>query len=297
MYQCHRKSWPILLVMLVISLWAGVLAAQPNFPKLTGRVVDNAGLLTSSERQSLTEKLARHEQATTNQVVVVTVNSLDGYEIADYGYQLGRFWKIGQADKNNGVILLVAPNQRKVRIEVGYGLEGDLPDALAKQIIDFEIIPQFKKKQFGKGIIAGTEAILGAIKGTYNIATVKKKQKAKVGYDQYFILIVVALVIGGILDLFMRSSFASGLVFFVSVAGGTIIGNSLGAGLIVGVIALVLHLFNGASGRGGGGGFGGYGGGYGGGYRRSGGFGGGGFGGGFSGGGGSFGGGGASGGW
>jgi uncharacterized protein len=293
MYQWCRKSRPTLLVTLAISLWAGVLAAQPNFPELTGRVVDNAGLLTSSERQSLTEKLARYEQATTNQVVVVTVNTLDGYEIADYGYQLGRHWKIGQADKNNGVILLVAPSQRKVRIEVGYGLEGDLPDALAKQIIDYEIIPQFKQKQFGKGIIAGTEAILGALKGTVTTATVKKIQKAKPNYSHYFILIVVALVIGGILDLFMRRSFASGLVFFVSVAGGTIIGNSLGAGLIVGVIALVLHLFNSASGRGGGGGYGGYGGG----YRRNGGFGGGGFGGGFSGGGGSFGGGGASGGW
>lgn len=293
MYQWFRKSRPILLVMLGISLWAGVLAAQPNFPKLTGRVVDNAGLLTSSERQSLTEKLARHEQATTNQVVVVTVDSLDGYEIADYGYQLGRYWKIGQADKNNGVILLVAPNQRKVRIEVGYGLEGDLPDALAKQIVDFEIIPQFKKKHFGKGIIAGTEAILGVLKGTYTASTIKEKHKAKPGFDYYFILIVVALVIGGILDSFMRSSFASGLVFFGSVAGGSIIGNSLGAGLITGIIALVLHLFNSASGRGGGGGFGGYGGG----YRHSGGFGGGGFGGGFSGGGGSFGGGGASGGW
>ena len=108
-----------------------------------------------------------HERATTNQVVVATVASLQGYEIADFGVRLGRAWKIGQGDRNNGTILLVAPNERQVRIEVGYGLEGSLPDALAFQIIQVEILPRFQAGDTDGGVLAGARAILSAIEGSY----------------------------------------------------------------------------------------------------------------------------------
>lgn len=131
-----------------------------RFPELTGRVVDEAGLLSASERQSLDATLQKFEQATGNQVVVVTLRSLQGVPIEDYGYQLGRAWGIGRAGKNDGVLLIVAPKERKVRIEVGYGLEGALTDAQSRLIIEQFILPAFRSGQYGPGIVAGTGAIL-----------------------------------------------------------------------------------------------------------------------------------------
>jgi uncharacterized protein len=149
----------------ILALVASVVWAALTFPALTGRVVDEAGLLTSAERQSLTDMLAAYEQKTTNQVVVVTLKSLQGTSIEDYGYQLGRHWEIGQKGKDNGALLIVAPNERKVRIEVGYGLEGELTDAASKLIIENIIVPAFKSGQFGPGIVAGTGAILKVLSG------------------------------------------------------------------------------------------------------------------------------------
>jgi len=119
-----------------------------DFPALTGRVVDNANLLSAQQESRLTQQLASHEEATSNQVVVVTLPSLQGTSIDDFGYQLGRHWGIGQAGRDNGVLLIVAPNERKVRIEVGYGLEGDLPDAIARAIIDQNILPAFRRNDY-----------------------------------------------------------------------------------------------------------------------------------------------------
>ncbi len=104
----------------------GTLAQEITFPSLTGRVVDEAGLLDAAKRAEIEAKLAALEAKTTDQFVVVTLRSLQGRTIEEYGYRLGRSWAIGQKDKNNGVLLIVAPNERKVRIEVGYGLEGTL---------------------------------------------------------------------------------------------------------------------------------------------------------------------------
>jgi len=158
----RRIFWP---VAATLALVASVVWAALTFPALTGRVVDDAGLLTPAERQSLTDMLAAYEQKTTNQVVVVTLKSLQGTSIEDYGYQLGRHWGIGQKGKDNGALLIVAPNERKVRIEVGYGLEGDLTDAASKLIIENIIVPAFKSGQFGPGIVAGTGAILKVLSG------------------------------------------------------------------------------------------------------------------------------------
>jgi uncharacterized protein len=156
----------LFFVVALLSFVAPLLAA-PQFPPLSGRVIDQANILSPSTESKLTDLLAAHESKTTNQVVVVTLASLQGYDIADYGVQLGRAWKLGQADRNNGAILIVAPRERLVRIEVGYGLEGDLPDARAAAIIHQEIIPRFRAGDMEGGVVQGTLAILGAIEGTY----------------------------------------------------------------------------------------------------------------------------------
>jgi uncharacterized membrane protein YgcG len=117
-------------------------------PTLTGRVVDEANLIDNSTRLSLTTKLAYLETKTTDQLVVVTLNSLQGTSIEDFGLRLGRYWQIGQKNKNNGVLLVVAPNERKVRIEVGYGLESTLTNGIADHIIANKIIPRFQTGDF-----------------------------------------------------------------------------------------------------------------------------------------------------
>jgi uncharacterized protein len=151
----------------VMLLWMATAWAAPQFPPLTGRVIDQANILSPSTRTKLTDLLAEHERKTSNQVVVLTLASLQGYDIADYGVQLGRAWKLGQAGRDNGVILIVAPKERLVRIEVGYGLEGALPDARAAAIIHQEIIPRFRAGDMEGGVVQGTLAILGSIEGTY----------------------------------------------------------------------------------------------------------------------------------
>jgi uncharacterized protein len=156
-----------ILLLVAALLLAAPLLAAPQFPPLSGRVVDQANILSPSTESKLTDLLAEHERKTSNQVVVVTLASLQGYDIADYGVQLGRAWKLGQADRNNGAILIVAPKERLVRIEVGYGLEGPLPDAKASAIIFQEIIPRFRAGDMEGGVVQGTLAILGAIEGTY----------------------------------------------------------------------------------------------------------------------------------
>ncbi len=163
---CPQKAALFLLAVGFLALGQWVLAA-PQFPNLTGRVVDNAELLSTSEHERLTRILAEHESQTTNQVVVVTLESLQGFVIEDFGYQLGRHWGIGQEGKDNGVLLVIAPNERKVRIEVGYGLEGTLTDALSRDIIETRILPAFKKGDYEAGIGRGMDSILAALRGTY----------------------------------------------------------------------------------------------------------------------------------
>lgn len=146
-------------------LVAGAVLAAPQFPSLTGRVVDQAHTLPPAATQTLTQNLAAFEQKTGHQLVVVTVSSLQGVEIEDYGYQLGRHWGIGHRGKDDGVLLIVAPNERRVRIEVGYGLEGTLTDALSNQIIQTVILPEFKRGDMPTGIVNGARAIIGVLGG------------------------------------------------------------------------------------------------------------------------------------
>lgn len=253
-------------------LLAFVLLAFPataqDFPKLTGRVVDAAGLLQPAQVQQLEQLSAGVEQASTRQLVVATIPDLQGYAIEDYGYRLGRAWGIGQKDANNGVILLVAPKERKVRIEVGYGLEPIMTDALSSVIVNQTILPRFRERDMAGGIVAGAQAIAEQLRLPLEAAE-KRAQQATQGRAKrqdsigdwlvagFWIMVVVFLVLP---MLFGRRG---GRRYRGGVAPVVIWGPGWGGG-------------GGSSWGGGGGGWGG---------------------GGFSGGGGSFGGGGASGDW
>jgi uncharacterized protein len=151
---------------LCVVLLCGYAFATPDFPALTGRIVDNAHILSPSVVQPLEQELAGYEQSTGNQVIVTTVPSLDGMAIEEYGVELGRHWHIGQKGQDNGVLLIVAPKEQQVRIEVGYGLEGQLTDAASSQIINTVILPDFRAGNMGKGVVDGTHAIVSALGGT-----------------------------------------------------------------------------------------------------------------------------------
>jgi uncharacterized protein len=136
-----------------------------QLPRLNGRIVDRAGLLDNASAAALRQTLDEHERQTGDQIVVVTLDSLRGNSIEEFGYRLGRYWGVGQKGKNNGVLLIVVPNDRRVRIEVGYGLEDRLTDAQSSLIINQLITPKFKQEQFAEGITAGVAAMIDVLGG------------------------------------------------------------------------------------------------------------------------------------
>ncbi len=182
-----RALLPLLL------LWTAALQAAPTFPALSGRVVDEAALMSRKQAHQLTQQLAAFEKRSGIQLVVVSVDSLDGETIEEYGYQLGRHWGIGQKGKNNGVLLLIAQDERKVRIEVGYGLEGALPDAIAANIIQTRILPAFKRGDMVAGVVAGSQGIMKALAGEYQPAEQPKSDSG--GGPLLFILVVIAMIV------------------------------------------------------------------------------------------------------
>jgi uncharacterized protein len=255
--------WPqALVVALLAALWASAALAAANFPPLTGRVVDQANILSPVTTADLERKLADLEQKSRIQLVVATVPSLGGEEIEPYANELFRAWKLGDAKDNNGALLLIAPKERRVRIEVGYGLEGTLTDAVSSIIISNAIAPRFKAGDFNGGVTRGVDDIITTL--TTDSAEWKPKPTDMRAEHEASLLDTLApfLIFLFIMFVISRISRRGG--------GGNVIFIPMGTG--------------GGFGRGGfGGGFGGGGGGFGGG--------------GFSGGGGSSGGGGASGGW
>jgi len=233
--------------------------AAPKFPALTGRVVDDAGILSPDTKAGLTEKLAALEQKTSRQLVVVTLPSLQGYDISDYGYQLGRAWGIGQSKLNNGILFIVAPNEHRTRIEVGYGLEPIITDAFSSVVIQTQVLPKFRSGDFNGGVVAGANALIEQL----SLDTSEAEKRAAAAQQQ--------LQRGG------HNEGGGGLVGFL-----VILFIFIAISRIFGGWGLLPFLFMGGGGRGGGwsGGGGGWSGG-----------------GGFGGGGGSFGGGGSSGSW
>lgn len=168
----------VLALVVCAGLRGPAFGAELSFPKLTGRVVDVAGLLTPEQRGTLETKLKAFEDKTSDQVVVATLPNLQGTTIEDFANRLFREWKIGQAKTNNGVLLVVAPTERKVRIEVGYGLEGALTDALSRVIIASAITPRFKEGDFAGGITAGVDGILSILSGDAEVWQRKPQVRA-----------------------------------------------------------------------------------------------------------------------
>lgn len=240
-----RKSLLLtLLLLLPTAAWA---QSTPDFPELTGRVVDRADLLSPQVETRLAQMLQAHEQASTEQVVVVTLPDLQGFPIEDFGYQLGRHWGIGQEGKDNGALLIVAQDERKVRIEVGYGLEGRLTDAQSATIINRVITPAFREGDFQGGIVNGAAAMIQVLGGEPMAVpqgqTGAVQEKPEAGMVALFFILMMAAV------------------FFIGSSGGR--GGRGGAALLG--AALLGGAMGGRGGGFGGGGFGGGGGGFGGG--------------------------------
>ncbi len=185
-----------LAALAALFVWAALALAAPAFPELTGRIVDAANVIPQATRAALEPKLEELETKSGIQLVVATVRSLDGQAIEPYANELFRHWKLGEATKNNGVLLLVAPNERKVRIEVGYGLEGTLTDALSKIVIANAIAPRFKAGDFGGGVERGVEDVITIL--TTDAAEwqtrPKVREEASV-LDQILPLLIFGLVI------------------------------------------------------------------------------------------------------
>ncbi|MFO1148606.1 MAG: TPM domain-containing protein [Alsobacter sp.] len=180
-----------------LALGVAAVLAVFTFPALSGRVVDSAGLLQPQARAALEERLARLEDQSGIQFVVATTPSLQGGDIETFANALFRFWKLGEAKANNGVLLLVAPNERKVRIEVGYGLEGTLTDAVSSVIIQSTVIPRFKAGDFAGGIERGADAVIGALStdAAEWQARAKRQPAAQSPEDTLFPLIVFILFV------------------------------------------------------------------------------------------------------
>jgi uncharacterized protein len=227
------------LLTAALLLFAAIAAQALTFPQLTGRVVDDASVLDAATMQSITDKLAAVEAKSGDQIVVATLKSLQGTSIEDFGYQLGRAWGIGQKDKNNGAILIVVPSERKVRIEVGYGLEGALTDAVTRLIIQNAILPRFRTGDFAGGIVRGVEDIIQVVSGDaedFQRRAAQRPDNAPQGIDAatiIFFLVVLFVIVrmlrqGGGGSSMRRSGGYAGPIFIPS--GGSWSGGGGGGG-------------------------------------------------------------------
>jgi uncharacterized protein len=182
-----------LVVLLGAVAGAPIARAEPGFPSLTGRVVDQANVLSSDTRAAVETKLKSLEDKSGIQLVVATVSSLDGLEIEPYANQLFRSWKLGETKKNNGVLFLIAPKEHRVRIEVGYGLEGALTDATSKIIIANAVAPRFKAGDFNGGVSRGVDDIITVL--TTDASEWQKRPLVRQEDDSSIVPLVIALLI------------------------------------------------------------------------------------------------------
>jgi uncharacterized protein len=206
MKSLASKSFALLLLLLVgLFTSTGVLAVKPAFPILSGRVVDQANILSPPSKAELTKKLEALETRTSRQLVVVTVPSLQGLPIEDYGYQLGRAWGIGEKKRNTGVLLIVAPNERRVRIEVGYGLEAVLTDAVSSVILQERVLPRFRAGDVAGGVLGGADSLIDQLslpddQAKARIATAKEPGTASTSpFPLALVAIVVLWVVFGLI--------------------------------------------------------------------------------------------------
>lgn len=277
----YRLVHALVLMLLAAPVWAQV--AVPDYSR---RVIDLTATLSADQLAALESKLATFEASKGSQIAVLIVPTTEPEDIAQFGIRVAEAWKSGRASVDDGVILIVAKNDRKLRVEVGYGLEGAIPDAIAKRVISETITPYFKSGDFFGGIDAGVTQLMALIEGESLPPPQAQKTQQRGGMDAFLPLLIGGVVVGFVLSAFLGRTLGG----VVAASGTGLIGWLLmGAGLTALFVAVLV--FFGVLSRGGGGwssgGFGG--GGFGGGFGRGGGFGGGG--------GGGFGGGGASGSW
>ena len=244
-------TWP-LLVVLLLSNAAGAQvpkAGNTELPELTGRVVDQADMVEPQTEARLTQMLAAHEQVTGEQVVVVTVPDLQGRSIEGFGVDLGRAWGIGQKGEDNGALLIVSRDDRKMRIEVGYGLEGRLTDAQSSAIINSIMTPAFRAGNFDQGIAEGAAAMVQVLGGDPLLTSSGRPVTAEDDKPPGGIFVILLFVVLSLI----RGAFGG--------RGGRGGGRGIGSALLAGALLGGM----GRGGGGGGGGFGGGGGGFGGG--------------------------------
>jgi uncharacterized protein len=304
----RKNVWPSVIgVSLLMLAFHAIAASALEIPKLQARVTDLAGLLTPEEISGLEEKLKRFEASDSTQIAVLIMPSLEGEVLEDFAGRVAEAWRLGQKGRDNGILLFIAMRERQVRIEVGYGLEGNLTDARSRRIIENEIVPNFRRQQYYQGVEACTEAIIQTVRGVYQPIsrplTESRRQHDSGNWYNFLIFLLAPMlwvlgstgkwgggILGGGAGAFLLYSLVGPALAAIAVGGlvGAVLGAILG-GLVQAGSRSTTHRR--------GGGFGGpfFPGGFGGGGFGGGGFGGGG--GGFSGGGGGFGGGGASGRW
>jgi len=217
-----------------------------DVPPLTGRVVDLAHILPSSTVESLTARLAALEGQSSNQVAVLTIPSLEGESLEEFTHRVATTWKLGRKGTDNGVLLLVAIKERKVRIEVGYGLEGVLTDIRSAQIIRNEIVPRFRSGDMSGGVLAGTNAIVKTIEGTYEATESAPSRQASTVVEQVVVAVIVGLFVGLLFSHVHR--------FIGPVAGAgisTLLAPWVVPALLASGVTVVLLLLMGAAGSGG----------------------------------------------
>jgi uncharacterized protein len=240
--------------IVLLSVFAGLVFSGSilalDVPPLTGRIVDAAHLFPPDLAASLTRELADHERRTGNQVAILTLPGLQGEPLEEFSHRVATTWKLGQKGTDNGVLLLVSPQDRQVRIEVGYGLEGVLTDAATSRIIRNEMVPHFRKGEYAQGIVAGAKAIMATIEGTYSAAPNDYNRRAAPlsgGSIGILPAVVVGAFVGAILLGMKKVSglFGGGaLAFMLSLSAGMF--TAIAAAILALILGLILSfLFRG----------------------------------------------------
>ncbi len=235
----HRLGWVGLLSIFFLASAGWSL----DIPPLTGRVVDQAHLLSPSAISDLNAALATHESKTSNQVAVLTMASLEGQPLEDFSQQVSTAWALGKKGTDNGVLFLIAVQEKKVRIEVGYGLEGTLTDAKSSRIIRHEVVPRFRTGDFSGGVISGTHGILATIEGTYVNTPSSTENSEHMGLWEIFGL---AVIVGTLAGLFLGSGRrVNGSVIGMVLSFLVAFPMAIWLGILAGVVtSLLVGLFN-----------------------------------------------------
>ncbi|HMU46679.1 MAG TPA: TPM domain-containing protein [Chitinophagaceae bacterium] len=196
-----KKLTLILSLLFSISVFAQIEKVIPPKPVPQKLVNDFTKTLTSFQVEALESKLVAYDDSTSNQITVVIIPTTADYTVDEVALEIGRRWGVGNKDINNGIVLLIAKDDRKLKIEVGYGLEGAIPDITAKSIIDNYIVPNFKNDNYYRGIDEGTDAIIKAAAGEYkapdNYGSKKKKGIGPSPFTIIIIIIVLMIIFGG----------------------------------------------------------------------------------------------------